>query len=126
MKYNPEKHHRGSIRLRNYDYSQSAAYFITICTNNREMSLVKDDIKEMIYSIWQKLPSKFRNVSVDKFVIMPNHIHGIIFLNEPDSHSEIKRMNANTLNDMVFVGADPRVCPQKEKEGEPIGSPLQI
>jgi len=112
MKYNPEKHHRRTIRLRNYDYSQPGAYFITICTNNRKISLVKYDIKEMIHSIWQKLPSKFRNVSVDKFVIMPNHIHGIIFLNE--------------LNDKVFVGADTRVCPQKEKEGEHIGSPLPI
>ncbi len=126
MKYNPEKHHRRSIRLKGYDYSTAGAYFITICTNNREIFLVKDDIKEMIHSIWQKLPVKFRNVSVDKFVIMPNYIHGIIFLNDTDSNSEMKRMNANTPKDKVFVGADPRVCPQKEKDGEHMGSPLPM
>ena len=113
MKYDPEKHHRRSIRLKEYDYSQSGAYFITICIDNWEIFLEEDDIKEMIESLWQKLPDKFKNISIDEFVIMPNHIHGIIFLHEHDSGNDGFNLNTNVKNDKTNVGADPRVCPKK-------------
>ena len=101
MKYNSNKHNRRSIRLIGYDYSNPSAYYITISTNNREILLIENNIKEMISSFWHKLPGKFKNVSLDKFIIMPNHIHGIIFLNEPNKN--------------ISVGADLRVCPLKNK-----------
>jgi REP element-mobilizing transposase RayT len=110
MKYNPDTHQRRSIRLKGYDYSNSGAYYITICINDREILLNENNIKEMIYSFWYKLPEKFNNVSINEFVVMPNHIHGIIFLNDPNKN--------------MSVGADPCVCQQKEKLGERVGSPL--
>jgi len=64
--YNPEKHHRRSIRLRNYDYSQTGVYFITLCTQNREC--------------WFDIPVHFPHVELDEWVIMPNHVHGIWFI----------------------------------------------
>ena len=80
MKYDPDINHRRSIRLKEYDYSQAGAYFITICTQNRELLLNDFRIRSMIQKWWDSLPSKFPYVRVDKFVIMPNHVHGIVFI----------------------------------------------
>jgi putative transposase len=78
MPYDPNKHHRRSIRLQGYDYSQAGAYFVTMCTQNRELLFVADEVVDMIQRWWNKLPEKFPGVETDAFVIMPNHSHGII------------------------------------------------
>jgi putative transposase len=80
MKYDPYRHHRRSIRLRGYDYSQPGAYFITICTHNREPFLEAAPVKEIVRSAWDDLAARFPHVMLDEFVLMPNHIHGIIIL----------------------------------------------
>jgi putative transposase len=80
MKYDPQIHHRRSIRLPGYDYSQPGAYFLTICTYNRQLSLQTDEVKEAVRSVWLGLPARFPRVLLDEFVIMPNHLHGIIIL----------------------------------------------
>ena len=86
MSYNPEIHHRRSIRLQGYDYAQSGAYFVTICTfqrqhlfgevNNGKMQL--NVTGQIVSAIWQKIPQHFPNVEVDQFILMPDHLHGII------------------------------------------------
>jgi REP element-mobilizing transposase RayT len=80
MKYDPRIHHRRSIRLARYDYSQPGAYFVTICTYNRELSLQADQVKEGVRSVWLGLPARFPHVVLDEFVIMPSHLHGVIIL----------------------------------------------
>lgn len=92
MKYDPRVHHRRSIRLKGYDYSQSGAYFVTICTNTREMLLVNDTIQDVIQSTWNELPDRFTKLSLDEFIIMPNHVHGILVLNGPDErdHADVR------------------------------------
>jgi len=87
MKYNPEIHHRRSIRLRDFDYSSLRAYFVTICTWKRECTLGKVDGKVVLSAagkitqeIWLELPKRFPTISLDSFEIMPNHLHGIINL----------------------------------------------
>ena len=85
-KYNPQKHHRRSIRLKNYDYSQAGLYFITICCDDRKHRFGKIENHEMIlneygtiaYDEWIKLQGRFSNFELDVFQIMPNHLHGII------------------------------------------------
>jgi putative transposase len=87
VKYNPNKHHRRSIRLKGYDYSSPGAYFITICTHQRECLFGEIVDSEMqlnsvglyIQSYWQRLSLNFE-IELDAFVVMPNHIHGIIWL----------------------------------------------
>jgi putative transposase len=101
MPYDPNKHHRRSIRLQGYDYSQAGAYFVTMCTQNRELLFVADEVVDMIQRWWNKLPEKFPGVETDAFVIMPNHSHGII----------------------VTVGVNPRVDPGQTREyGQTHGS----
>lgn len=87
-KYNPAIHHRKSIRLKGYDYSQEGLYFITICTCNRECLFGEVINKEMILNdagraaneCWLKIPEHFPNVVLHEHVVMPNHVHGIIEL----------------------------------------------
>lgn len=80
--------YRKSPRLRDYDYSQAGAYFVTICTHLRKHLFGKvhedevhlSDFGQVALNRWQDLPNHYANIHLDDFVIMPNYIHGIIFL----------------------------------------------
>ena len=82
---------RRSLRLRGYDYTQGGAYFVTIVVQGRqclfgdvvdgEMRL--NDAGEMVHRLWEELPGRFPSIIMDTFVVMPNHIHGIIILDNP-------------------------------------------
>ncbi len=88
MPYNPDIHHRRSIRLKGYNYSQAGAYFVTICVNQRRSLLgtINNGIMhpssagKMVQTIWDEIPSHYQGIALDAFVLMPNHIHGIIIL----------------------------------------------
>jgi putative transposase len=91
MKYNPDIHHRRSIRLKHYDYSQPGAYFVTICTHDREClfgeivnnEMILNEYGKIVYEEWF-LSTKIRNeieLYENEFVVMPNHIHGIVWVN---------------------------------------------
>jgi REP element-mobilizing transposase RayT len=90
MKYDPDRHHRRSIRLKDYDYSQAGAYFVTICAHERRCLFGRIDQGEMrlnslgmmVVNVWQDLNKRFPEVKTDACVVMPNHIHGIIWLVE--------------------------------------------
>ena len=82
MKYNPTKHHRRSIRLKGYDYHNAGAYFVTICTKNRECVLDDPIVTEIIIAVWQALPQWFPTIELDEFVIMPNHVHFVVWIVE--------------------------------------------
>ena len=89
-KFDPKIHHRRSIRLQGYDYSQAGGYFVTIVAWYREFLFGKIVNKEMelsqygevVQKWWQEIPVHFPNVETGAFVVMPNHIHGIIFIHE--------------------------------------------
>ena len=91
MSFDPERHHRRSIRLPGYDYAGPGAYFVTICTQGRvclfgeivEGKLFPNDAGRMVQAVWDELPVQFLGISVDAFVVMPNHIHGIIVWTAP-------------------------------------------
>jgi REP element-mobilizing transposase RayT len=85
-KFDPQKHHRRSIRLKGYDYSSEGAYFVTIVTYHRdllfgrimngEMSL--NSLGKIADECWRAIPDHFPFVELGAYVIMPNHVHGII------------------------------------------------
>lgn len=89
MKFNPDIHHRCSIRLKGYDYSQAGAYFVTICTHRREClfgdvvngNVILNEYGKCVQFTWNDLPNHNPDILLDAFVIMPNHIHGIIIIN---------------------------------------------
>lgn len=86
MTYNPTIHRRKSIRLQGYDYSQAGAYFITVCTHNRvplfgeivDGVMVLNSAGQIVEKCWCAIPEHFPQVTLDEFVVMPNHVHGII------------------------------------------------
>ncbi|MBN2435143.1 MAG: transposase [Spirochaetes bacterium] len=83
---NNQKYRRRSIRLKGYDYTRPGYYYITICTYNRECIFGKIVNKKMILNqygqiacdCWSQIPVHFETVKLHAFVIMPNHLHGIL------------------------------------------------
>jgi REP element-mobilizing transposase RayT len=86
MTYNPDIHHRRSIRLREFDYSSTGVYFITTCAQNREClfgnildgDMVLNDAGGLVESVWNGLMERFPTIELDAFVVMPNHVHFIV------------------------------------------------
>ena len=84
---------RKSIRLRHHDYSSAGAYFITICVKDRvpilgcvtENGMRLSDIGHIADGRWREIPNRFRRATLDHFVVMPDHIHGIVVLGEQTS-----------------------------------------
>ena len=101
-RYNPEIHHRHTIRRQGYDYSSAGLYFVTVCTHEHEHLFggITDNVMQLsdagrvVETIWTGLPERFPMVTLDEFVVMPNHFHGIILLSDrrgepcvrPDDH----------------------------------------
>ncbi len=90
MKFDPQIHHRRSIRLKDYDYSQAGAYFVTICVHNRECTLGEvvdgemrySSIGRIVHDFWSEVDAHFPHVAIASFVIMPNHVHAIIIIRD--------------------------------------------
>lgn len=88
MRYNSAKHNRRSIRLKGYNYNQAGLYFITICTYQKQClfgsildkQLVLTSFGKIASKCWQAIPKHFPKIELDEFVIMPNHIHGILIM----------------------------------------------
>ena len=80
MAYDPERQRRRSIRLRGWDYSRPGAYFVTICTHNGEGLFEDPVLRRVVETMWQRIPRHFPYVQLDEFVVMPNHVHGIIWI----------------------------------------------
>ncbi len=86
MSFNPDIHHRRSIRLREYDYSQAGAYFVTICVLHREClfgevvhgEMTPNETGRIVRAVWDDLPNHYKHITLDEFRVMPNHVHGII------------------------------------------------
>ena len=101
MRYDPDKYHRRSIRLKDYDYRQEGAYFVSICTQNRlclfgdvvDGEMVLNDAGVAIEQVFNGLPTYCLGLEIDEYVVMPNHVHVVFIL---------------TRND---VGAGLRACP---------------
>jgi len=139
MRFDPERHRRRSMRLKGYDYSQAGAYFVTICTQGRaclfgevvdgEMRL--NDAGRMVVAEWERLPALFPNVVLDAFVVMPNHIHGIVILTDPaddatDGATAIgATISGATTGGAATGGATTRVAPTTAgDDATPVGAGL--
>jgi len=89
----PDRHNRRSIRPKEYEYAQPGAYFFTTCTQTRaclfgeivEYQMKLNSAGEMVNKVWHEIPAHYAGVEIDVFVVMPNHVHGIISILE-NSH----------------------------------------
>ena len=105
MLYDPERHHRRSIRLQNFDYSSAGAYFVTVCAHQRqcvfgevaEGKMTPNEIGQIVEQAWYDLASRFPGVDLDVFVVMPNHMHGILVIQESPRRDGDAACHATTL-----------------------------
>jgi len=93
IRYNPDIHHRRSIRLKGYDYTQAGLYFITICTFDKHHlfgkisngKMILNEFGKIAKNEWLKTAEIRKNIGILENIIMPNHIHGIISINDIDN-----------------------------------------
>lgn len=123
-KYNPAIHHRRSIRLQGYDYSQEGLYFVTMCCQDRlclfgeikerglTSEMMLNELGKITKECWLSIPRHFPNVKLHEYIIMPNHVHGIIEITEqtaganqysPDNEGE--ETNQHSPNNETIVRA---------------------
>lgn len=92
MRFDSDRHRRRSIRLPDYDYSSAGAYFVTVCTHQRQclfgevegIDMHLNDLGRMIVWHWQRIPKHFHKVQLDEFTVMPNHLHGLLLIVDKD------------------------------------------
>jgi putative transposase len=120
MAYDPEKHHRRSIRLPQYDYAQPGVYFVTICTHEHECVLgeVVDDVMILndwgivTNQFWNEVAAHFRGVAIDAHVIMPNHAHAnIVIVSDNTRRGEVSSPSAATIRATEPGGVSPPLQP---------------
>jgi len=102
------KRKRRSIRLQGYDYSQAGAYYITMCTRNREClfgnvidgQIQLNEVGRIVQTVWNGLPQFYEGVELDAFVVMPNHVHGVIVI-----HAGVGAIHESPLLSKPFASA---------------------
>jgi putative transposase len=135
--FDPQRHHRRSIRLKGYDYSQAGAYFVTIVAQNRaaffgeiiDGEMVLNAAGEMVVAVWKSMIERFRNVELGIYVLMPNHFHAIVII-RPFETGAISQTGATIKvaptgnDDSVGAGLVPAPVPGEENiplNGEDLG-----
>ena len=117
-RYNPDKHHRRTIRLCGYDYAQERLYFVTVCCRNKaclfgkivDGEMILNAVGRMVEKCWLAIPNRYRNVILHEYVVMPNHFHAILQI--------------DTVGATLVVAPDETVAP--DDIGRPQGSPYII
>lgn len=114
------KHHRRSIRLPGYDYSAAGAYFITICTKDRiplfgeivngEMRL--NECGRIVDNCWGPIPEHFPHVQLDAFVVMPDHIHGVVWITSYNDQIDSTHVGANNYSPLPTQNGPVSICPR--------------
>jgi REP element-mobilizing transposase RayT len=118
---------RKSIRLHGYDYSQPGGYFITVCINDRTQRLFGDvqngamalnEMGEYVRQYWLDIPNHFPNTKLDEYVIMPNHVHGIITIIDPGGITPPLQQKCKTE---IQYGRDDRAPTEKPTKKPTVG-----
>lgn len=132
-----QPHNRQSIRLKGYDYSKEGLYFVTICVQNRECvfgeiidhKMILNDAGKMAFQSWSDIPNHFPNVVLHEFVVMPNHIHGVIEIVGNDENKMDANVGTDVLMDVmanvVDVGAK-NFSPLRRPKPKPTGTSRTI
>jgi len=115
-----QRHHRRSIRLKGYDYTSPGAYFVTLVTWHREeifgsisdREMVLSEIGQIVEKEWEKIEQIRQEIALDSYIVMPNHLHGIVWINDPVRQNQIspnknqcikiKMNNRKTLQSEIY------------------------
>jgi REP element-mobilizing transposase RayT len=134
--YDPEVHHRRSIRLPGYDYAEPGEYFVTVCVQDR-LCLLGEIIDHgmrlntaglVVTSWWEDIPRRFPGSELDAFAVMPNHVHGIVLINGVDDFDARDDEEGGHIGPPLqdaahLVGADRCVRPAANTGATPVHNP---
>ncbi|MGR3178580.1 MAG: transposase [Candidatus Anammoxibacter sp.] len=137
MKCDPKIHHRKSIRLSGYDYSQAGLYFITICIQNRKClfgeimdgAMASNGAGKMVKNEWLQLPQRFTNIKLHEYIVMPNHFHAILeivgvtlVVAQNDTVAKNTDAKNNTVDSEKEKGQPQGIAPTNKTVGDMIGA----
>lgn len=117
-----------TTRLREWDYSTPSWYYVTVCTKNMECwfgkvkgnEMILNSIGKMVDKFWTDIPAHYPNIEPDYYVIMPNHLHGIVIFNDAveTGHAPSLRIKTTTLGNVIgsFKSAVSKWCRQNNKD----------
>ena len=120
MAYDPDQHHRRSIRLPQYDYAQPGVYFVTICAHEHECvlgeivdgAMILNEWGIIVDRLWDDVSAHFHGVAVDAQVIMPNHAHAnIVIVRHPLRRGEVASPSMATTRGDMQDGENPPLQP---------------
>lgn len=125
MTYDKNIHHRRSVRLSGFDYSSANFYFITICTHEKQClfghvhdgEVILNSVGRIIDNCWNDIPKRFPNVILHEYIIMPNHIHGVIEIMDNAVDSVADRVGAGFP---VTHNGGAQICAPTSRE--PVGA----
>lgn len=131
-RHDPQKHHRQSVRLKSYDYTQPGAYFVTLVAWRRQPlfgQIQAGEIRltpagEIVQQIWANLPRHFKNLTLGAAVVMPNHFHGILFINPINRRGEASACITLTSPSTSAADASPSHNPKGTTAGS-LGAIIQ-
>ena len=133
-RYNPELHRRRSVRLESYDYRAAGAYFVTICSFQRqclfgevvEGGMMLNAVGSAVVTCWQNIPGHFSNVEIDTFVVMPNHFHAVLHITDSTVGAK-QAVSASPGSEGDGVGENGNSVKggNKGEAGESFASPLR-
>jgi len=128
--YNSNTHHRRSIRLKGYDYSQAGLYFVTICAHNRAClfgdiyngKMTLNAAGRMVENEWSKLPDRFSNIKLHEYTVMPNHFHAILEI--VGATLVVAQNDTVAQNDVIapIIGQPQGIAPTGKTVGEMVGA----
>lgn len=116
MQYNPNKHHRRSIRLQGWDYSQEGFYCLTLCVQHRDCLLgeivdgqvVLSELGQIVADEWERSPHIRQEIELDEWVVMPNHFHAIIRIINPVEYNRSLMLGQQPLTPTGDLGEGDR------------------
>jgi REP element-mobilizing transposase RayT len=124
MRYDPDKHHRRSVRLQQFDYASNGAYFVTVVTQGRQRFfgdigdgiMAPNDAGRMVAYWWDKIPEKFSHVEIDEFVVMPNHFHAVLTIDATGRPNECGRPHGVAPTDYSNCRGAPMCTPSNASD----------
>ena len=123
MPYDPAIHHRRSIRLRGRDYSRPGRYFVTMCVAERHARfgsvvngrMVLSEAGRIAEACWRAIPEHFPHASLDEWIVMPDHVHGIIVIAAPGPDETTRVVGAKNLSPIAGDAGAKNLSPIAER-----------
>ncbi|MCC7360561.1 MAG: transposase [Anaerolineales bacterium] len=115
MPHKPPFPRRRPVRLKNYDYTAPGVYFVTLCTHRRLLYFNDPWLRDLAARTWQAIPAHALGVALDEWVIMPNHVHGLLVFEPLAGPAQSARNRALPIVIRTYKAAVTTACRQAQR-----------